>query len=187
MAQATRLLTAEEFWAMPEPLDHRLELVRGEVIEVPLTGGQHGDIVAAIFALLYAFVRPRRLGKLYANEVGFRIHQNPDTVRGPDVAFVTRDRVPVTGSPEGFWLLAPDLAVEVVSPHDCRSKVEAKTQDYLEAGVQLVWVIWPKTRTVTVYTLDAEPRIFTADETLDGGDVLPGFAASVAELFAVDL
>lgn len=187
MAQATRLLKAEEFEDMPETPGVRHELVRGEVIEVPFAGAEHGDIVLALVTLLHAFIRPRRLGKLYGDGVGFRIHRDPDTVRGPDVSFVARTRVPPSGSPKGYWMLAPDLAVEVVSPSDRKSNIEAKVEDYLAAGVRLVWVVWPDTQTVTVHAPDAEPHALTAADALDGGDVLPGFSAAVAELFAVDL
>lgn len=187
MAQATRLLTAEEFFEMPEIPGVWYELVRGEVVEVSGIGGEHGDFVLAIVTLLHAFIRPRRLGKLYADGVGFIIRRDPDTVRIPDVAFVARSRVPVSGSPKKHWPLAPDLAVEIVSPGDRRHAVEEKTQDYLAAGVCLVWVVWPESETVTVYAQDGEPRTLTADDTLDGGEVLPEFTVSVAALFAVDL
>lgn len=186
MAQATRLLTAEEFFEMPEIPGVWYELVRGEVVEVSGTDGEHGDFVLAIVTLLHAFIRPRRLGKLYADGVGFIIRRDPDTVRIPDVAFVARSRVPVSGSPKKHWPLAPDLAVEIVSPGDRRHAVEEKTQGYLAAGTRMAWVLWPEQQTAVVYT-QSGTRTLTAADTLGGGDVLPEFTVSVAALFAVDL
>ncbi len=187
MVQATRLLTAEEFFEMPEPLDHRLELVRGEVSEVAFASGDHNLIVDVICDALKAYARPQRLGVVFSDGAGFLLQRDPDTVRGPDAAYIVRERIPSGTRFPGVIPIIPDLTVEVVSATDRPSEVREKAEDYLAAGVRLVWVFWPETRTVTVYTPEAEPYTLTADETLDGGDVLPGFAVAAAELFAVDL
>ncbi len=124
------------------------------------------------------------LGEVYAAETGFRLRSDPDTVRAPDVAFIIRRRVEVVGKAKGFWPGAPDLAVEVLSPDDRVSEVEEKVSEWLTAGSQQVWVVSPKLRTVTVYRSLTDITTLTETETLDGGDVVPGFTISVAEIFA---
>ena len=126
-----------------------------------------------------AWVR-RGLGR----ETGFRISQDPDTVRAPDAAFICAERA---GSelPEGFFPGPPDLAVEVLSPNDRASEVIAKVRDWLDAGCRAVWVVDPKTRTVAVYHGNREAVLLQITDTLGGGDLLPGFVVPVADLFAL--
>jgi Uma2 family endonuclease len=115
-------------------------------------------------------------------ESGFILHRNPDTVRGPDVFYVRAERLPPTGIPEAFWELAPDLAVEIVSPGDSAEEVREKVRDYLAAGTRLVWVIYPRTEEVVVHTPDGLARTYGQDAVLEHFEVLPGFACPVAEL-----
>jgi Uma2 family endonuclease len=124
------------------------------------------------------------LGVVYAAETGFQLRQNPDTVRAADAAFVAKSRIPAKGEPEGFWAIAPDLVVEVVSASDTASGVQSKVADWLRAGCRLVWVVYPDTQSVTEYRSLAEVQVLTADQTLEGGDVLPGFKCGVSEIFA---
>lgn len=180
-----QLLTAEEFAELPEPLHTRLELVRGEVVETPVASPLHGYIVMTLCRLLLNFAFERQLGIVYGDGVGYALNNNPATVRIPDASFVARGRVPVSGLPRRYWPFAPDLAVEVVSPSDRPADVHAKAREYVDAGGRLVWVIWPETRIVTVYAVDAPPRDLTEHDAPDGGAVLPGFVAPVAELFAL--
>jgi Uma2 family endonuclease len=105
-------------------------------------------------------------------------------VRAPDLAFVCRERLPPENQPRGFWEIAPDLVVEVVSPNDTRAEIQLKVREWIEAGVRLVWVVYPDSRTVEVIRTLLDREELTADDTLDGGDVLPGFSCAVAELFA---
>jgi len=111
------------------------------------------------------------------------IARDPDTVRAPDVAYVAKERIPET-EPVGFFRGAPDLAVEVLSPNDPAGDVLAKVQDWLDAGCRAVWVVDPKTRSVTVYHSRRQITVLSESETLDGGDVLPGLRISLADLFA---
>ena len=179
-----QLLTAEQLWTLPDVPGKRFELVKGELIEVPGAGAVHGLIVGVIYHLLAAFVAGRELGYVFGDGVGYVLARDPDLVRIPDASFVARERVPAGGVPEGFWPFAPDVAVEVVSPHDRADDVHSKVREYLEAGTRLVWVVWPRHRAVTAYTGDGQAREWRGDDELDGGDVLPGFRVRVAELFA---
>lgn len=115
---------------------------------------------------------------------GFILAVDPPTVRGPDVAFISSDRLPDGPLPDGFWPLAPDLAVEVVSPSNSAAHMQEKVLQYLDTGSREVWVIQPATRTVEVWRPDTSMRIVREDGTLDGGDVIPGFRLAIADLFA---
>lgn len=180
----TQLLTAEQLWALPGVPGKRYELVGGELVEVPGAGGLHGLLVKVFLRLLDPFVLAHRLGEVFADGVGYIIARGPDVVRIPDVSFIARERLPAGGIPEGFIPGAPDLAVEIVSPGDRAEEVYGKVREYLDAGARLVWVVWPRHRTVTVYTPDGQVRERREGDELDGGDVLPGFQVRVAELFA---
>jgi Uma2 family endonuclease len=105
------------------------------------------------------------------------------SMRGPDVSYVRPERIPETGVPEGFWALAPDLAVEIVSPSETADEVREKARDYLAAGTSQVWTIYPRTREVVVHTSDGLSRTYDEDATLSFPDFLPGFVCAVAELF----
>lgn len=181
MSVATRLLTAEEFWALPG--SRHQELVRGEMIDSMPPGGVHGIVAALVAAFLIQWNRQTGRGFVGVAS-GFVIEQGPDTLRGPDVYYVRSERVPEGGAPEGFWRLAPDLAVEVVSPGDTAEEVRAKVREYLAAGTAAVWVVYPATRELLVHTPDGLDRTYGADATLEGGGLLPGFTLAVAELFA---
>ena len=182
MTTSTRLVTAEELWAMPN--DVRRELVRGEVRTMAPAGFEHGAVIVNVTVPLGAYVKAKRLGVALGAETGFVLQRNPDIVRGADVAFVQASRVPSAGLPVKFWEGAPDLAVEVVSPGDTLEEVEEKVDDYLDAGTRMVLVVNPKRRTVTVHRPGAQPVILRQTDTIDGGDVVPGFSLPVADVFA---
>jgi Uma2 family endonuclease len=160
----------------------RCELVRGELVMMSPAGSEHGSVVARLTGRILAFVDEHRLGTVFGAETGFQIQQNPDTVRAPDVAFVRRERV-AGEIPKAFFPGAPDLAVEVVSPSDRASEVLAKVQDWLEAGSVAVWVVDPDTRRVFVYQ-GVEVAVVKEAGAISGGDLLPGFSLSAAEIFA---
>lgn len=145
-------------------------------------GDEHGIIGSNFHLLIGSFVQRTRLGRTYTSDTGFILRRNPDRVRAPDVSFVRADRV--RRGEAGYFPGAPDLAVEVVSPDDREADVLEKVGHYLEAGARLVWVAWPRTRSVTVHSAGKEPAILHEGDTLDGGDVLPGFACDVAAVFA---
>ena len=111
------------------------------------------------------------------------MRENTDTVRAADAAFLATSRIPAEGELEGFWTIAPDLVVEVVSASDSVSAVHSKVADWLGAGCRLVWVIYPDTQSMTEYRSLAEVRVLTAEQTLKGGDMLRGFERNVSEVF----
>lgn len=182
MTPTQTLLTADEMLSLPDDGGRR-ELVKGELRTMTPSGGEHGIIAATLAHLVRSFVSARGLGLVFGAEAGFQISSDPDTVRAPDLAFVRRECIPQSGIPTGFWPGAPDLAAEVVSPSDRYEEVAEKTTSWLEAGAEVVWVVNPRARTVTVHSADGTARIFSADEELAGGSLLPGFACRVAELF----
>jgi Uma2 family endonuclease len=177
------LVTADDLYTMP---DHggRIELVKGEIVPMSPASTKHGQLAFGFAFKVGVFVGENNLGEVFAAEAGFTISQIPDTVRAPDVAFVTGSRLPEEGIPaSGFWAIAPDLVAEVVSPNDRMSDVQDKMTDYLNAGVRLVWLVDPKTRTVTAYQSFKDVQILIEGDVLEGGDVLPGFQLALADLF----
>lgn len=176
----TAAVSIEEFERLPDDGGRR-ELVRGEVVKEPPAGFEHGGIAVHVAAVLHSFVSERGLGEVVTAETGFVLFDEPPTVRAPDVAFVAEDRL--TFDPAGFAPLAPDLAVEIVSPSDTVSEIHFKVMDYLDAGSRLVWVVDPRHRSVTVYRSREEIRLLTGDEEIDGGAVLPRFRMKVSRLF----
>jgi Uma2 family endonuclease len=180
--EATKtLLTAEDLLRLPDS-GRWYELVKGELVEMTPVGLEHGDLAALVLSRLRYYVEAHQLG-LAAMEVGFFIERAPDTVRAPDVCFISAARLP-SGRREGYFEGAPDLAVEVISPGDVAVEVEAKVQDYLSHGTRLVWVVHPRTRTVTTYHPDGSARVLRAGDMLEGEDVVPGFQLALSELFA---
>ncbi len=178
---AQRLLTAQEFWQLAN--SKYRELVRGEVIETMPPGGRHGEVAGALLTLLRIWIK-QGPGGYVAVEAGYILGRDPDTVRGPDVSYVRADRIPSTGVPEAFWPLAPDLAVEVVSPSETANEIQEKVRDFLGAGTPLVWVIYPRRGEVVVYTADGLARTYSGDDVLEQPEILPGFSCRVSELFA---
>jgi Uma2 family endonuclease len=171
-----RLLTAEEFYHLD---CDNCELVRGEVVQLMRPGFQHGRLAVRASRAIDAYAEEHDLGATVV-ESGFVLHRGPDTVRGPDVAFVCKARVVNT---KKFFDGAPDLAVEVLSPDARVGDLKARLRDFFAAGVRIVWVIDPEDETVTVHTKDSV-RVLHAPDVLDGGDVLPGFTLPLAKLFA---
>jgi len=176
----TTVMTAEDLWRMPDDgMKH--ELVRGELRTTTPPGYEHGWVGLRIARQLGAHADERRLGDV-TGEVGFRLPTEPETVRAPDVAFVARKRIDAVGRPQEFFEGAPDLAVEVVSPHDTSTEVHEKALDWLTAGTRLVLVVHPGPRTVTAYRSASDIRILGDDDTLDAGDVVDGWAVGVRDL-----
>jgi Uma2 family endonuclease len=180
-AVANKLLTVEEFWLLPEGEGKR-ELVRGEVVEWMPVGGVHGEVVRRILMRLGFWAEGNGRGYV-ATEVGYVVRRNPDGVRAADVSFVAIERIPERGIPEGYWDLAPDLAVEVVSPSETAEEIWEKVNDYLAVGTPAVWVIYPRTQQVAVFAPDGSSHTLNKNDTLGDGKILPGFSCKVAELF----
>ncbi len=145
-------------------------------------GGEHGWIASEIDFQLRAWIK-RGIGGFVGVEAGFKRSRNPDTVRAADVAYVRAERIPNEGIPKGFWNMAPDLAVEVVSPGETADEVRNKVRDYLQAGTPLVWVVYPRSKDVVVHTPDGLARTVSGDAVLEDATVLPGFTCPVADLF----
>lgn len=179
---AQKLITAEEFFRMPEPADgSRQELVRGVIITMPPPGGRHGVCCLKIGRRIGQYVDEHNFGTAASNDTGFITERDPDTVRGPDISFWSREKLPEV--PAGYIEIAPDLVVEVVSPGDHYARIQKKVKQYLEKGVRLIWVADPEDRSVTIYRNGETMRILSENETLTGEDVLPGFTCRVGDLF----
>ncbi|MBM4031974.1 MAG: Uma2 family endonuclease [Planctomycetes bacterium] len=180
MATTVEITTAEQLFQAPDL--GPCELVRGELIMGSPPGYGHGSVEVRISKALAIFVEAKGLGEVVGGEPGFIIARNPDTVRAPDVAFIRAERVPKRERAR-FYQGAPDLAVEVISPSDRASEVNAKVQDWLDAGCRMVWVVDPETETVAVYRSRTQVEVLGISDTISGGDVLPGFSLPVAQAF----
>ncbi len=177
---ATRHVTIEEFAATPR--DGQWELIDGEPTEVNPASFRSVWIAGELYSRIREHVRKNDLGRAVAYGAGFILFEDRAIVRSPDVAFISRDRLPTMI--EGFVPLAPDLAVEVLSPSDRRADVLAKIAMYLQAGVRLVWLVDPDPKTVTVFAENQPVSVICSDGMLDGGEVLPGFTVAVSDIFA---
>jgi Uma2 family endonuclease len=166
-------MTAEELLRLNLP-NKRTELVRGVLVVREPTGYQHGDIAMRLAAAIYTHVEADGLGRVFAAETGFTLARNPDTVRAPDVAFISTARLP-DPPPRGFAELAPDLAVEVLSPDDRPGAVLAKVADWLNAGARLVWVVDPLRVIARVYRANGSESMLDETDALRGEDLLAGF------------
>ncbi|MFQ5859132.1 MAG: Uma2 family endonuclease [Anaerolineae bacterium] len=176
---ATRLITGEELLAMGDI--GPCELIDGRIVHMTPAGGEHGVVEFDLGRHLGNFVADRRLGWVMGGEVGIYTRRNPDRVRGADVVFISRDRLPEP--PKGYLEVAPELVVEVMSPNDRWQSVQDKMEEYFAIGVQWVWIVQPANRTVLVYRSITELQKFGEEDTLNGEGVLEGFALPVASLF----
>ncbi len=177
-----KLLTADDL------LRRRSEGVRGELImgvlhETVSSGLEHGEVVMNLGAEFRSFVRPRRLGRVFGSDSGIQLERNPDTVREPDIAFISAERLPLDVRVPGYSQVAPDLVAEVVSPNDRPAPVYDKAQMWLRFGVRLVLIVDPEARRIMTLPSAGPSRTFTEDDTLDCGDVLPGFSCAVRDIF----
>ena len=179
---ASGLITADDLLRLSSD-GVRGELIRGVLIETMPTGREHGQIAVRLAAKLHNFVEPRRLGVLTASDSGVWLEHDPDTVREPDVAFFSAEKSPPDERVTGYAQVAPDLAVEIVSPSDRLPAVNDKALMWLRYGVRLVWVVRPDERRVDVHRDGHAVVALTASDALDGLDVLPGFSCPVREIF----
>jgi Uma2 family endonuclease len=178
-----KLLTAEEFFLLPDPQDgSKQELVRGEVVTMPSPGFEHGEIQINIGSLIKEFLRKNRLGRV-VSESGMITEHNPDTVRGPDISYYSNERLPLNMRVVGYHDQSPDLCVEVISPSNKKKELREKIKEYFFANVKMVWVIDPEDRSITILRAPDEGRTLFDDAIVDGGDVLPGFSCKVSDMF----
>jgi Uma2 family endonuclease len=178
-----KLLTAEDI--AKKPPRYACELVEGRIVRLSPAGMKHGLVIGWILDLLLPFVKRKKLGLVTSGETGFLVGRNPDTVRAPDIAFVshaTIRRSEETG--ETFFPCAPDLAIEVLSPDDSWEAVQKKVPEYLAAGSKLVWVVSPEGEKVYVFEPKSEGRVLGRADKIDGGAALPGFRAAVKAFFS---
>lgn len=178
----TKLMTADELLVLPNSR-YGYELVRGKLKKYMSGGNLHGIIIGGLARLISNYVYENNLGETPAAETGYKIFFDPDTVRAPDISFISKEKLMRIGITEKFFPAAPDLAVEVVSPNDREKDIQGKIADYLIADVPLIWIVRPRNQTVTVYRPDQEPQILSRSDVLEGGDVFPGFRLPLAELF----
>ena len=182
-----KLYTVEEFWEMAhlaENDEKRLELVEGEIYEMPPAGGEHGELGADLLIRIGSHIRQYKLGHVTIAETGyilFTSDDGKDTVRAPDVGYISYERLP-NRLPPTYIPLPPDLAVEVVSPNDRADEIEVKINQYLRAGVRLIISVSPASRTVNVFKGSQVIRL-SGDDVLDFAPVLPGFSLRISELF----
>ena len=175
------VIEPEDLLRMPE--GDRYELIDGIPKEKPM-GAESDEIGGLLLTRLNNFIRPGKLGRAYPSQTGFQCFPNKSKqVRMPDTAFVSAGRLPNDRSPEGYITVAPDIAAEVVSPNETYEEVETKVAEYRAAGVKLIWIISPKSRTVLIRRLDGTCAELDETGTLSGETVLPGFTCAVAELF----
>lgn len=182
---AKKLMTADEFWdycQLPENANRWLELVRGEVVEMPRPTRKHGFICGNVARILGNYTYSIRSGYVASNDSGVILEEEPDTVVGPDVAYY-QDAQKYDDLHPKWGEEVPLLAIEVLSPHDKPGRINQKIVDYLKNGVRVVWLIDPDERTVTLYRPADSLQILSERDVLTGGSELPGFECRVAEIF----
>jgi len=188
MAIQPTTYSIDDLWEISHQSADRYELVRGELIKMSPTGGVHGYVTMEIGAILRNHVRQHQLGLVTAAETGYILVDEPRTVRAPDVGLIQKARVP-NPIPEKYFPLAPDLAVEVVSPRDTAKDIRNRVKDFLNAGTPIVWVVYPSSKSVDIHTMTAEgqlTRTLEETDTLTGEILIPNFEVRVADLFPSD-
>jgi len=179
---ATKLMTAEEFAALPDD-GWRWELIEGVPVRMPPPGFEHGQVGSDLLLALRLHVDPRHLGVVLAG-VGFLFERDPDQVRAPDVSFIRAERLPPRSARRGYLTVPPDLAVEVVSPSDRPTDVADKTAFYLAHDVAVVWEVDPTPPHVAVHRPGGPPVILGPADTLEGEGPLAGFRLPLGGLFS---
>ena len=177
-----RLLTADDLLRLSSQ-GVRGELIRGVLSETMPAGQEHGEIVMRLGAKLLNHIQARRLGRLMGSDSGVWLERGPDTVREPDIAFITAEKSPLDERVTGYTEVAPDLVVEIASPGDSRRAINDKALMWLSFGTRLVWVVHPDTRTVDVHRANHPVVTLSGAQALDGLDILPGFTYPLHNIF----
>lgn len=185
MAAMAHMVTADELLRMPDENGLTHELVYGRVVKMPLPGWVHGLLAARLCRLIDQHVQDNGLGLVFSQDTGFKLTSNPDTVRGLDVAFVSRERAAGVRPSKGYWPGAPDLIAKIRSPNDRRSKLRARADEWLAHGVRTVWIAEPERVVVTAHHADGTKRLFTANNVISDEKLLPGFRYLVRDLLAL--
>ena len=176
------LLTAEDLLRL-DSKGVKGELIKGVLYERMPAGGRHGEIAGLLVTHFNIFVRPRRIGRVGGSDTGVLLERDPDTVREPDVYFISAERLPLNVEVTGYYEVVPDLVVEIRSPSDSLTEFNRKIAMWLEEGVRLVLAIFPRTRTARVHRPDGSTLDLTYDDAFDGEDVLPGFTCQMRDIF----
>jgi len=178
----TRLMTIEDLELLPDDGQH-YELIDGELITMPPTGEEHNDSSLSLLRQFLAYVDATGIGQLYIATQGFVLQRDPDTLLEPDIAIVVSERLRPVEERTGYVPGWPDFVVEIVSPSGRRGRIERKIRTYLDAGVRLLWLVDPPSRSVTIFRIDGSVEVLGQDDTIDGEDIIPGFQASIREIF----
>jgi len=160
--------------------EREFEIVNGKPEAKEMAGAKHGSTIMRLGAKLVNHVEAHDLGTIYSPDTTFTIG---DDERLPDLGFVAAARIPAEGEPDGIWEIAPDLAIEVISPNDVLEKVNAKMADYFAAGVREVWLISLRLKTVSIYTSLTQVRILGENDDLTSEALLPGFRCRAGDIF----
>ena len=176
-----RLYTVEDLDELPDD-GMLVEIHDGELVSRPVSDRNSSELAAEFVRLIGNFVRERKLGYVSGADGGYILSRGPDVLYAPDCAFITKARAGTRD--QGYFQAAPDLAVEVISPYDRASAIRQKIDRYFQYGTRAVWVVYPDSRTIDVHTSDGARRL-TAHDTLDGGEVLPGFSVKLADIFSL--
>jgi Uma2 family endonuclease len=179
-ATTETLYTPEDLLAMPDGDDY--ELVDGRLVERNM-GAWSVHVGSRLFLMIGQFDPLQRMGWLLMSEASYQAFPK-GKVRRPDLSFICLGRLPEERVPDGHLKIAPDLAVEVISPNDIHYETDQKVDEYLKAGTRLVWVVNPVIRTVLIYRADGSIGGVRESGVLDGEDVIPGFRCAVTDLFA---
>lgn len=188
MVMERQFISADDFLQIVEHADYDdrvVELIEGEIVEMPLPNPIHAAILGTLSAEITIYVRKSGAGRVLVGDAPFVLERNvegKDTVRGLDIAYISTERL--SGKlPRKPLLVAPELAVEVISPSNKAEDIEKKIQQLLEAGTVLIWIVYPDLQSVAVHTNEGSVTLSETD-MLTGGEVLPNYAISVREIFA---
>jgi Uma2 family endonuclease len=174
-------LTLEEFAQLPDD-GVRHEISEGELITMPPPKSLHTLIALVILEALQAYLKQRGGARAFP-EAGYVLSRDPLSIRQPDVSVLSTERIQST-APDDYFEGAPELAVEVVSPSDSAEDLDVKVEQYLQSGAKQVWILYPKTKRIHVFQPDSQVRVLDGMQTLEGGDLLPGFSMKVVEVFS---
>ncbi len=175
--------TVEDLWLLADD-ENSYELVRGDLLMMTPASTIHGRYAMRLGASLSIYAEEHNLGEVYSAEAAFELQPPPQrVVRAPDVAFVSKARILPPEQEEGFWPIAPDLVIEIVSPSESQKEIREKIRDYFAAGTRLMWLVYPDEQLVEELRSPTALRQLVVDDNLEGGEVIPGFSYSLRQLF----
>lgn len=180
MTLAERLYSVEDLLNMEDGDAYELD---DGVLKELIVGAESAKVAYELLRRLGNFIEGKRLGQVIPDTVGLQIFPDrPRRLPRPDGGFIRDGRLPGNRLPKGFMTVAPDLVIESISPNELTASTMPKIAEYLGAGVQLVWVLFPESRTAHVFRADGTVSVIPPDGSLDGEDVIPGFRCALAEI-----